>query len=76
MSVRIEGNPFREKKDVKEKILSLKDAQLIDYVRSLESRKDLRADNSLSLMVLGEGESGGKTLISDICEFRLTLLLF
>jgi hypothetical protein len=56
--VRIDGNPLREKKDVRDKILSLRDAQLIDYIRSLESRKDLRADNSLCLMLLGEGNAG------------------
>jgi Leucine-rich repeat (LRR) protein len=56
--VRIDGNPIHEKKEVKDRLLSAQDVALLDMIRAMEDKKDLRPANSLLLMVLGEGESG------------------
>ena len=65
--VSIAGNPIREKRELKERLLGTKDAELLDVLKQLEARKHLQQVNSLSLMVLGDGEAGKTTLLRTLC---------
>ena len=55
----VTGNPIHEQGDLNEKVLKVRDGQLLDVIRALEARKDFRQENALNLMVLGDGEAGG-----------------
>ena len=60
MSVCASGNPLQESREICDRIQKARDAQLIEVIRSLEARKELRQENALTLMVLGDGEAGMK----------------
>ncbi len=57
-SVTVAGNPINDQGQLCEKVLKVRDTQLLELIRALEARKDFRQENALNLMVLGDGEAG------------------
>ena len=44
----------------RERVIGARDGELLNVLKSLEARKEVKKENILSMMVLGEGESGKK----------------
>eukprot|EP00009_Paramoeba_aestuarina_P007347 CAMPEP_0201517496 /NCGR_PEP_ID=MMETSP0161_2-20130828/8583_1 /ASSEMBLY_ACC=CAM_ASM_000251 /TAXON_ID=180227 /ORGANISM="Neoparamoeba aestuarina, Strain SoJaBio B1-5/56/2" /LENGTH=499 /DNA_ID=CAMNT_0047915009 /DNA_START=202 /DNA_END=1698 /DNA_ORIENTATION=+ len=55
-----------ENQDLRERMVAERDGDLLNFLKSLEAKKEVKKENIMSMMVLGEGESGKTTLLQTL----------